>query len=140
MKMDNELIKDKNWWSSNWKWVTIVAAFALVGFFIVKSAAKGLKSEPQNEISFDTTKWQKKKGLDYPYRLNMLNDLMTSDTLKILKKEEIINLLGQPDRMDKEYLFYRIAQKRVGLFPLTTKTLVIKLANDGTKNKVMTHG
>ena len=80
-----------------------------------------------------------KKDSDYPYRNKMLKDLIASDTLKRLKKEEIINMLGEPDRIDSAYLFYPIAQERLGFFPLHTKTLVIKLSNDSTANSVMIH-
>ena len=89
------------------------------------------------DITFDQTKWNTKDGNDYPYRNKMLQDLRNSDTLRHLKKEEVIALLGQPDRMDKNYLFYRIAQKHIGLLPLHTKTLVIKLDKD--RNAIMIH-
>ena len=100
---------------------------------------KSEKSEAvsSTDITFDQTKWNTKDGNDYPYRNKMLQDLRNSDTLRHLKKEEVIALLGQPDRMDKNYLFYRIAQEHIGLFPLHTKTLVIKLAKD--KNAIMIH-
>lgn len=89
------------------------------------------------DMTFNQTKWNTKDGNDYPYRDKMLEDLRSSDTLRHLKKEEVIALLGQPDRMDKNYLFYRIAQEHIGLLPLHTKTLVIKLAKD--KNAIMIH-
>ena len=60
---------------------------------------------------FDKIKWKTKENRDYPYRDKMLDYLMTSDTLKKLKKEEVLNLLGQPDRIDSAYLFYRINNK-----------------------------
>jgi hypothetical protein len=85
-----------------------------------------------SQEKFDKTKWRTKDDNDYPYRDKMLNDLITNVKLKGLKKDEIIDLLGQPDRSDSSYLFYRIAQTRIGFFPLHTKTLVIKLTMDGT--------
>ncbi len=81
---------------------------------------------------FDKTKWSIKDATDYPYRDKMLNDLITNEKLKGLKKKEVIDLLGRPDRIDSSYLFYRIAQQRIGFFPLHTKTLVIKLTKDST--------
>ncbi len=138
--MDNELLTEPNWFKRNWKWLTPIAVIGLFGVFVIAYASTGLKSKPESEIAFDSAKWQIKKGLDHPYRLNMLSDLMKSDTLKTLKKEEIITLLGPPNQIDDVYIFYTVAQKRIGLFPINTKSLVIKLAKDGTKNKVMTHG
>ena len=70
--------------------------------------------------------------MDYPYRNEMLKDLVYNVALKGSKKEEVIDLLGQPDRSDSSYLFYAIAQERIGFFPLHTKTLVIKLTKDST--------
>ena len=81
---------------------------------------------------FDKTKWRIKDATDYPYRDKMLNNLITNEKLKGLKKEEVIDLLGRPDRIDSSYLFYRIAQQRISFFPLHTKTLVIKLTKDST--------
>lgn len=69
---------------------------------------------------------------DYLYRNEMLKDLISNHSLKGLKKDELIDLLGPPDRIDSGYLFYMIAQKRLYFFPLHTKTLVIKLAKDST--------
>lgn len=69
-------------------------------------------------------------GKDYPYRKQMLDDLISNQQLKGLKKDSVFHLLGQPDRTDSNYLFYRISQKRIGFFPLQTRTLVIKFTND----------
>ena len=96
-------------------------------------------SDRETEIEFEKTKWRKKQDKDYPFREGMLDDLISSKKLKGLKRDEIFDLLGEPDRVDSSYLFYRIAQKRIGFFPLHTKTLVIKLANDSTTNWVRIH-
>lgn len=91
----------------------------------------------KSEMAFDKTKWNTKSGTDYPFRNEMLKKLRATDTLRHLKKEEIITLLGPPDRMDKEYLFYKIAQKHIGILPIQTKTLVIKLSKK--RNLIMIH-
>lgn len=83
-----------------------------------------------SEEKFDTVKWKTKHEMDYPYRNNMLNDLMAHYELHGLKLDELVALLGYPDRSDSGYLFYTIAQERWGFFPLHTKTLVIKLTRD----------
>ncbi len=97
------------------------------------------KKETIPVAAFDKIKWKTKENRDYPYRDKMLDYLMTSDTLKKLKKEEVLNLLGQPDRIDSAYLFYRINQQRLYFFPLHTKTLVIKLKENDSVKPVMIH-
>ncbi|WP_462254792.1 hypothetical protein [Ferruginibacter sp.] len=94
--------------------------------------AKKAVSETTTAIEFDTTKWRTKDGDDYPYRDELLTYLTTNNKLKGWKKDSVLAFLGQPDKIDSNYLFYSIAQKRLGFFPLHTKTLVIKLAADST--------
>ncbi len=94
--------------------------------------AKKEVSETTTAIEFDTTKWRTKDGDDYPYRDELLTYLITDNKLKGWKKDSVVALLGQPDKIDSNYLFYSIAQKRIGFFPMHTKTLVIKLAADST--------
>lgn len=137
--MDNELITEKTWWKKNWKWFLPFSLLVLVFIFLVISTAPVLNKEPSNLLAFAKAQWKIKNDMDYPYRNKMRNDLITNDRLKRLKKDEIINQLGQPDRIDSAYLFYRIAQERIGFFPLHTKTLVIKLSNDSAANSVMIH-
>ena len=88
---------------------------------------------------FDKTKWCAKDGKDYAYRDDMLEDLMGNQHLKTLKRNELIDLLGEPDRMDSNYLFYLIAQERLGFWPLHTKTLVIKLSPDSAMEWIKIH-
>lgn len=89
---------------------------------------------------FDDTKWRIKVGPDYPFRNNMVEDLMNNQGLRNLRSDEIVELLGEPDRTDNGHLFYRINQTRVaGLWPLHTKTMVIQLAEDSTVNWIKIH-
>jgi hypothetical protein len=96
-------------------------------------------SRTRTENKFDKIKWRKKKDMDYPYRERMLEDLLNNHHLKELKKDEVLDLLGQPDRIDGYYLFYLIAQQRISFFPLHTKTLVINLSPDSTINWIKIH-
>jgi hypothetical protein len=93
-----------------------------------------------NPEKFDKNKWSLQGGDDYPYRGQMLDDLVYNVKLKGLKKAELINLLGEPDRSDSSYLFYKVSQKRIGFFPLQTRTLVIKLKSDSTVEWRKIHG
>ena len=137
--MDNELIPEKSWWQKNWKWFLPLCLFLLFSFAIVNAVLNVRNRESEKGIAFDKAKWETKKGSDYPYRNKIVKELMATDTLKRLKKEQILTMLGEPNRSDNAYLFYTIAQERLGLFPLHTKTLVIKLSNDSTANSVMIH-
>jgi hypothetical protein len=56
----------------------------------------------------------------------MLKDLMQDSNFRKLKKPEVLNLLGEPTRVDTNYLFYRVQEKRFGLVPFHTKTMVVK--------------
>jgi hypothetical protein len=91
------------------------------------------------EIGFDRTKWATKDGTDYPYRDKMLNDIVYNDSLRALNQDEILDLLGQPDRTNENYLYYTIAQKRLGFWPLQTKTMVIKFSEKNTINWIKIH-
>lgn len=136
--MDNETLPEKSWWQKNWKWLLPLCLFLLFCIVIINAVVNVRNRESEKGIAFNKSQWEMKNNADYPNRNKMLKELMTSDTLKQLKKEEVIQVLGQPDRMDNAYLFYTIAQERLGLFPLHTKTLVIKI-NDSTANSVMIH-
>jgi hypothetical protein len=86
----------------------------------------------KTEMEFDKTKWRIKKDLDYTYRDKMYKELRANAKLKGLTQEAVLDLLGEPDRSDSGYLFYTIAQQRIGSFPLHTKTLVINIPKDST--------
>lgn len=137
--MNNELIPEKGWWKTNGKWLVPLAVFAFVCVILTISGIRDSNRKPETVMAFDAAKWKTKKGDDYPFRNKMYLDLLTNAKLKRLKKESVIEMLGEPDRMDSDYLFYRINQEHIGFFPLHTKTLIVKLSNDSTANKVMLH-
>ena len=93
----------------------------------------------KTETSFNKEKWIIKEKEDYPYRDSMLDDLISNGKLKTLNKASVIDFLGEPNRIDNNYLFYLIAQERIQSWPLHTKTLVIKLKDDGTVEWVKIH-
>jgi len=90
------------------------------------------KKEPlvQEEIKFDKAKWAFKKGLDYPHREEMLEDVLYSDEIRKLKAVEVLELLGEPDRVNENFVYYQITQKRLGVWPLHTRSMVIKFKDD----------
>lgn len=83
-------------------------------------------------IPFEAEKWQQKVGEEYPYRLQMLDDLVAHDSIRSLDKASMLALLGPPSyyREDSNYLHYRINETHVGAMSLRTRTLVIKYADE----------
>jgi len=98
-----------------------------------------VKEEADSEMVFNEDKWKTKEGADYPYRDLMLNNIVYNDTVRSLSKDEIINLLGDPDRIHEDHLYYMIAQKRLLSWPLHTKTMVIKFYDDNTIEWIKIH-
>jgi len=97
------------------------------------------KSTNDSEMAFDKTKWARKEGKEYPFRDRMLNEVIYNDTVRLLNKEEIFNLLGKPDRVNDNHLYYMIDQKRIGPWPLHTKTMVIKFSDSNTIEWIKIH-
>lgn len=95
--------------------------------------------ETMSEITFDQTKWRIKEGLAYPYRNQLLNSIVYNDTVRSLNKDEILDLLGEPDRKNNGYLYYLISQRRLGFWPLHTKTMVVKLSENNTIDWIKIH-
>ena len=95
--------------------------------------------ENEEKIKFDKTQWQVKDLEDYPFRNAMVDDLIKSRILKPLSRDQILELLGIPTRTNENYLYYMVAQTRLGAWPLHTKTLVIKIPEDGSENLIMIH-
>ena len=91
------------------------------------------------ESSFDKARWRVKDGKDYPYRAQMLDSVVYNDTIRSLNKIELLELLGEPDKSNDGYLYYRISQKRAGPWPLTTRTLVIKFVDDESIEWIKIH-
>lgn len=96
-------------------------------------------SATATKIKFDKTKWGTKEDSDYPYRELMLHDIVYNDTIRELTKDELLELLGEPDRSNEGHLYYMISQKKLGFWPIKTKTLVIKLFEDNTIEWIKIH-
>lgn len=108
-------------------------------FFFIFLSCKDNSQETTNATEqvvtkahlFDASKWKIKKEDAYPYRSQMLDDLVYNVPLKGLTKEELLTVLGSADRIDGDYLFYTIAMDRVMGYPLNSTNLVIKIGADG---------
>lgn len=121
----------------------VFVLFLFVSFLSCNSDSEE-KAENQNkkqesEMAFDEAKWKTREGDDYPYRDKMLNNVLYNDTLRALNKDEMLDMLGEPDRTNENYLYYMISQKRLGSWPLSTKTLVIKFSEDNSVEWMKIH-
>lgn len=90
-------------------------------------------------MAFDKSKWTLKEGRDYLYRDMMLHNIVYNDTVRSLKEGEILKLFGEPDRQTEGYYYYTASQKRLGSWPLHTKSMVIKFTNDSTIEWIKIH-
>ena len=89
---------------------------------------------------FDKVKWTIKDDDDYVYRELMLDDVIYNDTIRELDKNQLIELLGEPDYERDTHMYYRIKDVGIGSWSLKTKTMVIKLNPDSTVEWIKTHG
>ncbi|MEW5675252.1 hypothetical protein ABGT15_02960 [Flavobacterium enshiense] len=119
--------------------IRLLIPLLIITCFGCGKETKADSNKNTNQIVFERQKWLE-KGEDYNYREKMIPNLIASDTLKKLNKTGIIQLLGKPDRIDNNHLFYRISQKHIGLLPFQIKTLVIKMSNDSVVEWVKIHG
>jgi hypothetical protein len=105
----------------------------LIILLLCAAACKSKKQEAK-EIPFDKTKWLVKEEKQYPYRDQMLNDVIKNYTAHGIKRDSILKLLGPPTKMDTGFLFYRISQSFFLNIPhpIHTKTLVIAFNPDST--------
>lgn len=96
-------------------------------------------AEFTEEVVFDQEKWRLKEGKDYLYRDQMVNDVLYNDTIRDLQKDELLILLGDPDYIRDNHLYYRINETRLGFWTLHTKTMVVHLLADNSIDWIKIH-
>ena len=119
----------------------------LISLFLLNVACKTDGKDPSNpsesakafESVFDRAKWRVEEEGTYPYREQMLNEVVYSDTIRSLNKGELLKLLGEPDRRQEGHLYYTIIEKRLGFWTLHRKTLVVKLSDNDTIDWIKIH-
>lgn len=112
----------------------------LVFLFICMTSCKserpeytvGMKIKPDSKMLFDKSKWLDRDGRDYLYRDHMLNDIVYNDSIRSLSKDQILDLLGAPDRNKENHLYYRIKEKRLGFWTLHASYLVVRISEKET--------
>lgn len=116
------------------------AGYLLLFFVPIFFACQNTSKPAPVEMSFDRDLWLTKEGQDYPFRAQMLKDVVYNDTIRMLKKKEILSLLGDPDREQDNHFYYTISQKRIDLWPIHTATMVIKFIDEETIEWIKIHG
>ncbi|MDB5231505.1 MAG: hypothetical protein JWN76_2310 [Chitinophagaceae bacterium] len=97
------------------------------------SACNNKNDAPKPDIKFERAQWDTKDGLNYTHRKQMINDLLKNYKWPGIKKDSVINLLGEPDAIEEDiFMLYHYEQKHLGSFPLSTQSLVIQLTPDST--------
>jgi len=87
-------------------------------------------TEVQNMKVFNPEGWRMQKEGKYIYRDLMLEDVVYNDTIRSLDKKNILELLGEPDRVEEKYFYYKISEKRLGSWTLHQKSMVIKFKDE----------
>ncbi len=104
-----------------------------------KLSEKETKDHPKSELAFDQEKWLLKEGKDFPYREKMYKDVVYNDTIRSLKKDQILKLLGKPTKTNKGYVYYRVKETRFLGWKLHTRTVVFKFNNDKSIEWIKIH-
>lgn len=94
---------------------------------------------PDAQIPFDREQWELKSASSYTYRDQMVDAVLYSDTLRSLKRAELLEWLGNPDREQEGHLYYTIAENRLGFWTLNKKSIVIKLKTDDSVEWIKLH-
>ena len=111
---------------------------AIIKRFIIWANDNKLRNV-QAKSDFSISKWQTKKGKTYPHRAEMYKDVLYNDTIRKLNEQEILALLGEPDRKQDGYFYYTISKTSVLSWNLHTRTLVIKFADSQTIEWIKVH-
>ncbi|HKJ06471.1 MAG TPA: hypothetical protein VJ970_03310 [Flavobacteriaceae bacterium] len=82
-----------------------------------------------NDSIFNRAKWDIKENNTYVYRKYMMDDIVYNDTIRDLNKQQILNLLGEPNRVNENHIYYLIDETRLIFWPLHT-TMVVFRFND----------
>jgi len=100
----------------------------VISLNILSISCNAYQEKPPLPIPFNQEQWLLKNAEDYPFRNRMVPAILQNDSIRSLSKSQIIHLLGTPDmdRNHDDYLYYMISQKRIGSWPMHTKSMVFK--------------
>jgi hypothetical protein len=111
--------------------------FLIIPLLLTLSACGSEQTDA--ESTFDKTKWSTREGRSYPYRDQMLNDIVYNDTIRSLNKSQVLELLGEPDRSTEGHLYYTVSRKHLGAWTIHSKSMVIKLSPDNAIEWIKIH-
>ena len=94
---------------------------------------------PDAQIPFDRAQWGMKEGSSYRYRDQMMDAVLYGDTLRGLKRDGLLEILGAPDREQEGHLYYTVSENRLGFWTLNKKSIVIKLKADDSVEWIKLH-
>jgi PBP1b-binding outer membrane lipoprotein LpoB len=118
----------------------IILLIVIIGFISCKEEKETAESiQKETIIELNKVNWNKKETDDYLYRELLIDSVIENKELRSLGQNELINVLGEPNRMENNHLYYTISQKKLGFWPLHTKTLVIKYSESDTITWIKIH-
>jgi hypothetical protein len=118
---------------------TLLLLFPILLVSCQKFESRNDHQPPPVVEKFESEKWKIREGEAYPYRADMLGDLMTTDTLRHKTLHEVKELLGEPTRINEGYVYYTVAENKIGLVTLNIKALVLELSDEGEVEKIMVY-
>lgn len=94
----------------------------------------------QSDLKFEGRKWKEERDLEfYPFREQMLNDIIQNKRFVGLSYRTAFDSLGQPEnynmKKDNE-LWYSVTTEYGTIDPVYTKHLVLTLDKDSTIKKI----
>ena len=114
-------------------------------FFVIGTLWFGCNSTVEDraagtdQVSFNSQKWKTKNDSGYPYREEMVNSVLYSDSIRTLRKPEVLALLGEPDRTNENHYYYLIDQSNLGLWTLHSSSIVIKFNEQDSVEWIRLH-
>lgn len=97
------------------------------------------KGQKVDALSFDREQWLYKEGRDYPHRQSMYEEVLYSEELREMNRDEILELLGSPDRQKENYIYYLVEEKRMGTIVLHARYLVFLFTDSGKVEWIKLH-
>ena len=118
----------------------IILLIVIIGFISCKKEKETAESiQKETIIELNKANWNKKEADDYLYRELLIDSIIKNKELRSLGQKELLNFLGEPNRMENNHLYYTISQEKLGFWPLHTKTLVIKYSESDTITWIKIH-
>jgi len=114
----------------------------MLAFACRPSDGQSNKKEGENgqNSTIDSDLWKMTERGTYPYRPGMLDALVYTDTIRKLRKDSVLMLLGPADRFNDNHYYYSISKNQPGNWSLNEKTMVVKIDEQGHVAWIKIHG